>query len=91
MNILSLLAADDNIASAFRAPFAELKLVPKRKKPAEIQVSVGYRHPDDDALLQWYPAWLSRSQAAEALRAARRNKARIELSVEGYCITGEWR
>lgn len=49
-----------------------------RRKPAEIWISLGSAHPDDNSFLEWSRYPFSRTQAAKALRYCRREKMLIE-------------
>lgn len=79
--LFAALARDPNVAPAFARIF--------RTKPATVQVTVGYVHPDDDKAIAWQkPVQMTRLLAAEALRTARRSGLKVERSVEGYEISG---
>lgn len=58
-------------------------------RPTAIEVRVGYAHPDDDSLTEWSKTTMTRAQAAQALRTARKSRLLIERSRIGYCISGQ--
>ena len=57
-------------------------------KPSVVEVTVAYTHPDDDNELDIFKTAMTRAQAAQTLRRARRSRLLIEASVTGYCISG---
>lgn len=53
-----------------------------------VEVTVAYTHPDDDNQRDTFKTAMTRKQAADAIRSARRQGLLVEESVTGYCISG---
>lgn len=59
-------------------------------KPSVVEISLGYEHPHDESVVEWDKKALPRDSAAQVLRNARREGFKIERSMTGYSISGNF-